>query len=46
MGELRYADDDAIQDARTMILLGASTTLLVTPDAETPVSFPFLFAPA
>jgi hypothetical protein len=38
--ELRYADDDAIQNARTMTMLGASTTLLVTADAETRDLFP------
>ena len=32
--ELRYADDDAIQNARTLALLGSKTVLLVTPDAE------------
>ena len=32
--DLRYADDDAIQNARTMALLGATTLLLVSPDAE------------
>ncbi|HVU51077.1 MAG TPA: caspase family protein [Polyangia bacterium] len=32
---LRYGDDDAVQNARTFSLLGAQTTLLVSPDAET-----------
>jgi hypothetical protein len=32
---LRYGDDDAVQNARTFTLLGAQTTLLVSPDAET-----------
>lgn len=32
---LRYADDDAIQNARTLALLGARVDLLVTPDTET-----------
>jgi len=32
---LRYGDDDAVQNARTFALLGAQTTLLVSPDAET-----------
>jgi hypothetical protein len=40
VAELRYADDDAIQNARTMSLLGASTTLLVSADAETRELFP------
>src|SRR4051794_31781358 len=40
IADLRYADDDAIQDARTMALLGADTTLLVTADAETRDLFP------
>ena len=32
---LRYADDDAIQNARMLSLLGVRPQLLVTPDAET-----------
>src|SRR5687767_7180271 len=32
---LRYADDDAIQNARALSLLGVTPILLVTPDAET-----------
>lgn len=38
--DLRYGDDDAVQNARTMMLLGAETTLLVVPDAETRELFP------
>jgi hypothetical protein len=37
---LRYGDDDAVQNARTLTLLGAETTLLVAPDAETRELFP------
>jgi hypothetical protein len=37
---LRYADDDAIQNARTLSLLGAQPVLLVSPDAETRELFP------
>jgi hypothetical protein len=37
---LRYGDDDAVQNARTFELLGAQTTLLVAPDAETHELFP------
>jgi hypothetical protein len=37
---LRYGDDDAVQNARTLTLLGAETTLLVSPDAETRELFP------
>jgi hypothetical protein len=37
---LRYGDDDAVQNARTFSLLGAETTLLVSPDAETRELFP------
>jgi hypothetical protein len=37
---LRYADDDAIQNARTLALLGVRPQLLVTPDAETRELFP------
>ena len=37
---LRYGDDDAVQNARTFQLLGAQTTLLVSPDAETRELFP------
>jgi hypothetical protein len=37
---LRYGDDDAVQNARTFALLGAQTTLLVSPDAETRELFP------
>jgi hypothetical protein len=37
---LRYADDDAIQNARTLTLLGARTVLLVSPDAETRELYP------
>jgi hypothetical protein len=32
---LRYGDDDAVQNARAFALLGAQTMLLVSPDAET-----------
>jgi hypothetical protein len=32
---LRYADDDAVQSARTFALIGAHTILLVEPDEET-----------
>jgi hypothetical protein len=32
---LRYADDDAIQSARTFALIGVDTILLVEPDEET-----------
>jgi hypothetical protein len=38
--DLRYGDDDAVQNARTFSLLGAETVLLVTPDAETRDLFP------
>jgi hypothetical protein len=38
--DLRYGDDDAVQNARTLALLGAETTLLVVPDAETRELFP------
>jgi len=38
--DLRYGDDDAVQDARTLTMLGISTTLLVAPDAETRDLFP------
>jgi hypothetical protein len=38
--DLRYGDDDAVQNARTMAMLGADTTLLVVPDAETRELFP------
>jgi hypothetical protein len=37
---LRYADDDAIQNARTLTLLGVRPQLLVTADAETRELFP------
>ncbi|HVX97026.1 MAG TPA: caspase family protein [Polyangia bacterium] len=37
---LRYGDDDAVQNSRTMELLGAQTTLLVSPDAETRELYP------
>jgi hypothetical protein len=37
---LRYGDDDAVQNARTLQMLGAQTTLLVSPDAETRELFP------
>jgi hypothetical protein len=37
---LHYADDDAVQGARTLALLGARTELLVTPDEETRELFP------
>jgi hypothetical protein len=37
---LRYGDDDAVQNARTFQLLGAQTTLLVSPDAETRELYP------
>jgi hypothetical protein len=38
---LRYADDDAVQNARTLRLLGArSTVLLTTPDQDTLDVFP------
>lgn len=37
---LRFADDDAIQNARLFTLFGADTTLLVTPDVETRDLFP------
>ena len=37
---LRYGDDDAVQNARTFTLLGAQTTLLVSPDAETRELYP------
>jgi hypothetical protein len=37
---LRYADDDAIQNARTLALLGAAAELLVSPDEETRDLFP------
>jgi hypothetical protein len=37
---LRYGDDDAVQNARTLALLGAQTTLLVSPDAETRELYP------
>ena len=37
---LRYADDDAIQNARTLTLLGVRPLLLVSPDAETRELFP------
>jgi hypothetical protein len=40
LDRLRYADDDAIQNARTLALLGARPRLLVTPDAETRELFP------
>ncbi|HVZ72837.1 MAG TPA: hypothetical protein VHJ20_10725 [Polyangia bacterium] len=38
--DLKYGDDDAVQNARTFALLGADTTLLVAPDAETRELFP------
>jgi hypothetical protein len=38
--DLRYGDDDAVQNARTLSLLGAETTLLVSPDSETRELFP------
>jgi hypothetical protein len=38
--DLRYGDDDAVQNARTLAMLGAETTLLVAPDAETRELFP------
>ena len=38
--DLHYADDDAVQGARTLQLLGASSLLLVDPDAETRDLFP------
>jgi len=37
---LRYADDDAIQNARLLSMLGARPVLLVSPDAETRELFP------
>jgi len=37
---LRYADDDAIQNARTLALLGVRPVLLVSPDPETRDLFP------
>lgn len=37
---LRFGDDDAIQNARTLSQLGVRTTLLVDPDAETRELFP------
>src|SRR5207248_2807596 len=37
---LKYGDDDAVQNARTFTMLGAETTLLVSPDAETRELFP------
>ena len=37
---LRYADDDAIQNARMLSLLGVRSQLLVSPDAETRELFP------
>jgi hypothetical protein len=37
---LRYADDDAIQNARTLTLLGTRPVLLVSPDPETRELFP------
>ena len=40
MDPLRYADDDAIQDARLLTMLGARPLLLVSPDAETRELFP------
>jgi hypothetical protein len=39
---LRYGDDDAVRNARTMELLGAQTTLLVSPDAETRELYPMV----
>jgi Caspase domain len=38
--DLHYADDDAVQGARTLALLGAESFLLVAPDAETKELFP------
>jgi hypothetical protein len=38
--DLRYGDDDAVQNARTMAMLGVDTMLLVSPDAETRELFP------
>ncbi|MDB4980585.1 MAG: hypothetical protein JWM82_1337 [Myxococcales bacterium] len=38
--DLKYGDDDAVQNARTFSMLGADTTLLVAPDAETRDLFP------
>jgi hypothetical protein len=41
---LRYADDDAIQNARMLSLLGVRSQLLVSPDAETRELFPSVSA--
>ncbi len=38
--DLKYGDDDAVQNARTFTMLGADTTLLVAPDAETRDLYP------
>jgi hypothetical protein len=38
--DLHYADDDAVQGARTLELLGATSWLLVAPDQETRELFP------
>src|ERR1700758_3212325 len=40
--DLRFADDDAVQSARTLALLGAESTLLVTADSETRELYPTL----
>lgn len=39
---LRFGDDDAVQNARTFKLLAVPTTLLVSPDAETRDLYPTL----
>src|SRR5258708_9916446 len=39
---LRFGDDDAIQSARTLGLLGIDAALLVSPDAETRELYPAL----
>jgi hypothetical protein len=40
--DLHYADDDAVQGARTLELLGATNVLLVAPDQETRELFPHM----
>jgi hypothetical protein len=40
--DLHYADDDAVQGARTLDLLGATNLLLVAPDQETRELFPHM----
>jgi hypothetical protein len=40
VANLRYADDDAVQNARVLGLLGAHAALLTSPDAETRELFP------